>query len=369
MIRVATFNVENLFCRPLAMDLDDWSEGQPAIDAAAQLNSLFNQPIYSDADKKTMLATLEQWGLLSSRPNNRFLEFRKIRGDLFRLPSDEPPEIVANGRASWVGWVELKEAPVNDEAIKNTARVISEVDADIICLVEVDSRIALQRFYDAFIVPLQTKSGQKPYPYNMAIDGNDQRGIDVAILSRYPITSMRSHIDAEIDGKKVFSRDCPEYYVQLPSGEELVLLPNHFASKGSDVYGERRRVQSKAVAEIYEAVRKTHEQVIIAGDLNDHPAGESLDDLLKHPELVDVMAMPQYKQTDLPGTYKTGTAAQKLDYLLLSPHLQKRVKAVEVFRKGSYAPQKWASFENINKDTRYRYQASDHQCVWADLDI
>lgn len=45
-MRLATFNIENLFERPRAMNLATWESGQPAIDAAAQLNTLFNQPIW-----------------------------------------------------------------------------------------------------------------------------------------------------------------------------------------------------------------------------------------------------------------------------------------------------------------------------------
>ena len=40
-IRVATFNVENLFQRPRAMNNATWAVGQPAIDAANALNGLF----------------------------------------------------------------------------------------------------------------------------------------------------------------------------------------------------------------------------------------------------------------------------------------------------------------------------------------
>jgi hypothetical protein len=37
VVIVATFNVENLFERPRAVNLPSWSEGQPAIDAAGEL--------------------------------------------------------------------------------------------------------------------------------------------------------------------------------------------------------------------------------------------------------------------------------------------------------------------------------------------
>lgn len=46
---------------------------------------------------------------------------------------------------------------------------------------------------------------------------------------------MRSHVDDRVDGELVFSRDCPEYHVALPDGRRLVVLANHFKSKG---YGE-----------------------------------------------------------------------------------------------------------------------------------
>ena len=68
---------------------------------------------------------------------------------------------------------------------------------------------------------------------------------------------MRSHITDAADGKRIFSRDCPEYTVEIAPGKELVVMPNHFASKGSDKTGARRKVQAPAVARIYAEVRKT----------------------------------------------------------------------------------------------------------------
>jgi hypothetical protein len=41
---------------------------------------------------------------------------------------------------------------------------------------------------------------------------------------------------------------------------------------------------------------------------------------------------------------------------------------VDVERRGYYAPTKWASFDNITKETKDRNQASDHHCLWAELD-
>lgn len=81
------------------------------------------------------------------------------------------------------------------------------MNPDILVLVEVESRPALQQFHDRVLQPLLAS----PCGYNMVIDGNDQRGIDVGILSRYPIQRMRSHIADRTGARHTFSRDCPEY--------------------------------------------------------------------------------------------------------------------------------------------------------------
>jgi endonuclease/exonuclease/phosphatase family metal-dependent hydrolase len=364
---VATFNVENLFERPRAMNLPTWREGQPALTAAAELNALFNRTVYTEADKRKMLHRLAKFGLVAARSNDPFLTLRTIRGQLLERKATQPPRIVANGRADWTGWIELKREPIADPAITNTARVIAEVNPDILVLVEVEHRPALQHFHDKVLAPLTPE----PYPYNMVIDGNDERGIDVGILSRFPICSMRSHLTdrpKKSSTNRTFSRDCPEYYIELPSGRELLILPNHFASKGSDRTGARRKVQANAVRAIYEGLKKRYPLALVAGDLNDHPGGGSLNALLKRTDLVDAMSLKQY-EGEFPGTYQRGTANEKIDYLLLSPALQRKVETVSVFRKGYYAPRKWESFENINAENRERFQASDHHCAWMAVEL
>lgn len=370
MLRIATFNVENLFEQPRAMASSNWKAGQPAIDAANELNALFDHKEYSDQDRRRMLELLDDQGLLETRPNNPYLELRKIRGNLVKRSKGKPAEIVADGRAGWVGWIELKKESIDDGAIVNTARVIAEVNADVLVLVEVENRVALERFHDAYVVPELKKLGHEPYAYNMVIDGNDDRGIDVGILSRKPIARMRTHITDAIGGHKIFRRDCPEYYVSIGNGtRELVVLPNHFSSKGSDKTGARRAVQAQRVREIYEAIRRAgHEFVVVAGDFNDFPESGALDALLKDTNLTDAMATGKYHGA-FPGTYQHATEKEKIDYLLLSPELVMKLKAVDVDRHGFYAPKKWESFENINAKTKDLLQASDHHCVWADIDL
>ena len=134
--------------------------------------------------------------------------------------------MVAAGRDSWLGWIELVTELLPSAAVENTARVIDAVDADVLCLVEVEDRLTLDHFHDDMLVEggfLTAKS--RRYRHNMLVDGNDKRGIDVGLYSRFPIECVYSHIDnTYTSGNKeypVFSRDCPEFAVELPSGETL----------------------------------------------------------------------------------------------------------------------------------------------------
>jgi hypothetical protein len=79
------------------------------------------------------------------------------------------------------------------------------------------------------------------------------------------------------------------------------------------------------------------------------------------------MSLPVYQ--GLPGTYEQARADQKIDYLLCSPKLAAGVKKVDVERRGFYAPTKSTSFPGIDKTTKDRSQASDHHCVWADVEV
>jgi hypothetical protein len=132
---------------------------------------------------------------------------RKNRGTFDREPKDpgKPVEIIAAGRGDWIGWVELAKEPVNEEGTRATARVIGDVDADVLALIEVEDRPSLVRFNKELL------GGR--YEHVMLVDGNDDRGIDVGIMTKkgFPIESIRSHVDAKDGDDPVFSRDCAQY--------------------------------------------------------------------------------------------------------------------------------------------------------------
>lgn len=376
VIKIASFNLENMFDRAIALSSSNWEIGKPALEAHRALNLLFEKPVYSPVDKAEMLALLAQHDLLGS-DGGPLLELRKIRGQLFREVRVDTFEIVASGRRSWIGWVELKSEPVNEVATQNTARVIAAMGADIQAVVEAEDRTTMRLFNQRVISDIVMDGARaKPFDQVMLVDGNDERGIDVGLMTRagYPILSIRSHVhDSDAQGP-IFSRDCCEYQVGTPSGGKIWVLVNHFKSKG---YGnqtsnnEKRLRQTKRVREIYEMHLKAREdRVVILGDFNEIPGNAPLDPLLREgSSLKDIFDHPLFDNRGRPGTHGNCTASGKLDYILLSPKLFAKVRAAGVERRGMWGGANGTLWPHFPELTHADQAASDHAGLWVDLKL
>jgi endonuclease/exonuclease/phosphatase family metal-dependent hydrolase len=371
-MKIAAFNVENLFDRAKAFNETN-AVSTPIISGVSELNNLFEKDKYLANDIKRIKQLFKVLGLEKS-DNGEYAILRKIRGRIVSRPKGKPTKIVAEGRKDWIGWVELKTSPVNEIAILNTGKVIRDVNADILTVVEAEDRISLKRFSE-FILE---KVDGIAYEQIMLIDGNDDRGIDVGIMTKnkYQINSIRSHVyDVTNTGQNIFSRDSPEYEIITPSGESIMVIPNHFKSKygGNDDSSKKKRLsQANRVAEIYKTLtNKGIENIVILGDLNDTPDSDELKPLLKNTNLKDVSEHPLFDTGEFKGkgTFGLGNDNNKIDYLLLSPNLFSKIKSCGLFRKGAWAgkrPKRWETYDDITKEIHI---ASDHHVIWADIDI
>lgn len=369
-MRIAAFNLENLFMRAKALNLDTWAEGKPILDAHARLNKLFQKPKYTPADKAKILAEMKALGILK-KDEGEFVILRKNRGALVKRPAGKPVEVVANGRDDWIGWLELKEESVNETAVRNTARVIADVKADILAVVEAEDRVALERFNRDVLAEIGPV-----YKSVMLIDGNDPRGIDVGLMTKkgFGVGLMRSHVEDEDSNGVVFSRDCPEYQVETPSGHKILVLINHLKSKGFGGQAEsdaKRLRQARRIRKIYDERRADgFKHVAVLGDFNDTPDRAPLAPILKQgSDLKDVSAFAGFVDGGRPGTYGNGTKSQKIDYLLLSPELFSKVSAGGVFRKGVWGGKNgdlWPIYPSMKGP---HHAASDHAAIWADINF
>jgi endonuclease/exonuclease/phosphatase family metal-dependent hydrolase len=369
-MRVVSFNVENFFARAKALNTATWATGRPVLEAFEALNVLLAQATYSAADTAAILALLDRLGLTAG-DSAEFAVLRQVRGRLVTRHQSGQVEVVAGGRGDWVGWVDLTTEPLPEVAVANTARVINDLGADVLGVVEAENRVVLKRFADA-----QLRTGDSPrYPHVMLIDGNDDRGIDVALLTRdrWPITSIRSHVDDTDEAGVVFSRDCPEFEVRTPGGHRLVVLVNHLKSKGFGTQADnnaRRRRQATRVADIYRRLRADGiRYVAVIGDFNDTPASAPLAPLLADTDLRDISTHAGFDDGGRPGTFGTGTAANRIDYLLLSPALFAKATGGGIFRMGAWGGVHgtlWPHYDTVTKATA---AASDHAALYADLSL
>jgi endonuclease/exonuclease/phosphatase family metal-dependent hydrolase len=370
-MRIASFNVENLFDRVRAMDPEDRARGRPVLEAYAEINNLLGNTSYGEEDKTRIVELLNKLGLGKKDDGGAYAQLRQNRGRLVKR-SGGKLEVVAKGRADWIGWVELKTSPVNQVATQHTAMVMRDLDADVLAVVEADNRIALLKFCQILFKRIQAPP---PYSHVMLIDGNDDRGIDVALMSKaaYEIVRIRSHVDDRDGGGRIFSRDCPEYTIRTAAGERLVLLVNHLKSKG---YGKqadsdaRRERQAVRVAAIYQELRDQGEdQVAVVGDFNDFPDSPPLAPLLGGTDLRDISTHPDFDDGGRPGTFGTGTAKNKIDYVLLSPALFARASGGGIFRKGAWGGKKGTMWEHYPTMKSQIEAASDHSAIYADLQL
>jgi endonuclease/exonuclease/phosphatase family metal-dependent hydrolase len=369
-MRLATFNVENMFERPSVMNLPSWEDGNNVLKDFDDLIKLARDKAYSEQTKKEMLKIMKQNIGLLTKGESKFIRLVEVREKLVKKQQGVYV-IIANGRDDWIGWFELRKDTIKELAIENTARVINELKADVLCVVEAENRIALKRFNEMMI----PKVNGQPYDHIMLIDGNDERGIDVGITTRksFAIKSMVSHIDDTDQDGLIFSRDCAEYHVSTSSGNDLVLLINHFKSKG---YGaqqdndKKRGRQAKKVRDIYDELNKKFDFIAVIGDLNDTPDSAPLSQLTGNgSNLSDIMKHENFVDDGRPGTHGNGTKSGKLDYILMSPELAKKVKQGGIERRGVWGGKNGDLFPHFPEIKTVKDAASDHAALWVDVDV
>lgn len=364
ILKVASFNVENLFGRAKVLNFLDQSVGNDILGKINEFNTLLKKTTYTSSDKNRMLK-------LYKVELKDYIEVREDRGKFFKKQGFAIKGVAANGCNDWDGAIEFKKAKFSEITRKNTANVIKDVNADIVCIVEVENRQALESF-DSHLLGSQ-------YKYPLLIDGNDTRGIDVGLYSKHPPGNIHTHIFDEASGEPIFSRDCLEVEVILPGNQPLYILCNHFKSRGYDAAGtadKKRKIQAEQVVKILGKYNLTKDWVVVAGDLNDNPDSKPLQPLLKVHNMFDVLNLqfPNHPMKRWTYYYKK---FEQIDFVLVSKALKDNFKAAGVERRGIYNLEKLTSSSNglvdVEKEyssvTRWTNAASDHGAVWAEFNL
>jgi endonuclease/exonuclease/phosphatase family metal-dependent hydrolase len=170
------------------------------------------------------------------------------------------------------GTLDPAVSPAEVEArIEAVALALRRLDADVILLQEVERLPLLLR--------LASRVG---YPQARLLDGNDPRGIDVALLSKWPVDRYQGHAgELTADGQLLWPRDVVEAEVSIGLAR-LRIVGTHLSSRLSDPDGARRRLQVTRLRELADlaAAADPEALVLVGGDLNDPSTAPALAPLL-----------------------------------------------------------------------------------------
>ena len=221
-----------------------------------------------------------------------------------------------------------------------TAQALAATRADVCALQEVENLVTLTAFHNRYLA----RWSGRPYQERILHEGNDGRGIDVALLSRSPVFRHKSHARETFGSlglrppqgvskkTRVFRRDCLEIDV-VKDGRVLTLFVCHFKSMHGGRAETRavREQEARAVRAIIERRFKNPEDEdwIILGDLNDYLEidGVSVDDHGLGPLVNDGFALdlaPLIIPDELQRWshhYAHEDTYSALDHMLLSPVL------------------------------------------------
>lgn len=187
-----------------------------------------------------------------------------------------------------------------DDTRQMSALAVADADADILCLQEVDNMAALEAFEYGYLYRMAGNGYRQKY----LVEGNDGRGIDVAVLmreetrggDRIEVLDVHSHAtltyrDLDLFNEqlarnnepddRIFRRDCLELSLRI-GGKPLSLYVVHFKSMGTARDGTDgrtgtmpvRRAEARAVRHLVEQ-RHGKDQTApanfaICGDMNDY---------------------------------------------------------------------------------------------------
>lgn len=144
--------------------------------------------------------------------------------------------------------------------ILNISKVIKAFDKtgngpDVLVLEEVENINVLNK--------IVTKGLDKlGYAHQVLIEGDDSRGIDVAVISKFPVISSKHHA-LYINGTKLDTRGILEVTLDV-DGSTVVVFANHWPSQGNPA--SERDASAKLLADV--ASRIKADLILAMGDFN-----------------------------------------------------------------------------------------------------
>ncbi len=253
------------------------------------------------------------------------------------------------------------------------AEAIRLVDADILCMQEIESLEALEWFRDEFLSDMG-------YDYIVSIDAGNSRGIENAVLSRYPLSEGKVWVGKLLGGvhpdlygdkpnfhageKIAFRRSPLQVDVEMPGVEgqdpwTLSLFVEHHKSGRYNSYW--REAEARMIVQLAEEITDAHPDraVIVLGDFNAQPADESVQIYLRN-GFHDVFA----NREDEGAAIVTHESGRRIDLILANDAAMSHLLVDQAFVFGTAARPPEINWRDL--DTFMGY-AADHYPVVVDV--
>jgi endonuclease/exonuclease/phosphatase family metal-dependent hydrolase len=259
------------------------------------------------------------------------------------------------------------------------AAAINAINADIIALQEIESKQALLQFRDTYLKDLG-------YQHVTSLDAGDERGIEQAVLSRFPIRDVTQWIKSPLGGTHPakFGRDPNDFAgqpisfhrsplrvtIDVPAsaagtdtaaaqGYTLTLFVVHQKSGGPGAYW-REREAAKTV-ELVREFQKTSPDanVVIAGDFN---ATADSKEMKVYFDAGLISALGDKAKGD--PMFTTHSSGRAIDHLLFSPAAWNEVVPSTRFVLGTVDRPAGADWRTTPAPPGW---ASDHYPVVVDI--
>ena len=366
-MKIATFNIQNLFHRHI--DLVEMERELKSEIWKEEFEEIYFKEHRSVSDYNRMreLANLLGFHKASYEP---YLSMQNIDGGLHVKSCMKVMDTKATYLTDWNGWTRLRSIPIPKRAIMNKAKVVLELDPDILLLQEVESRESLVQFNKSFF-----KTKQKvAYKEVMHLRGNDTLGLGMGVLLKegYHIKSVKSFSNERDKGERLlFNVDFQLYKIETPFNRTLNLLCCQLADETKS--DSLRKKQAKKVAEVYaDLLSKEEEDMVIVGTLNAPSYADSLSpimdlgvkDIVKHRSFRAVSDSGQDAGYFRMGAYRKGVNIRQRDYLLVSPAFYDKIDDCGMNRKAMWPLKKpeWKTYDTVENE---KDAASDHPLLWV----
>lgn len=222
------------------------------------------------------------------------------------------------------------------EQMENLAASIEALNADVLAMEEVENRDYLERFVDVFLPDMG-------YDNVVLFEGNDGRGIDVALLSRVPVGPVRSYRHLRFpgpngEGTMRFQRDVLAVTLEPEGGPPLEVWVVHLKSKrgsgegGVDETEPIRLAEAKEIRQLLdqELAKDPQARIIVTGDFNDTFDSKSIQTIVGSGPTALWSAMTDLGPHPAVVSYNEEPFRSVIDHMLCTPAMHDR------FVKGSF---------------------------------